>query len=309
MDNGDILQGQPIAYYYNFMDTVSVHVCADILNFMRYDVGNMGNHDVEAGPSVYNRWVKQCDFPVLGANIIEKATGRPYLKPYEVIERDGVKVVVLGMITPAVPSWLPEQLWPGLHFEDMETCAAKWVRTIRETEHPDVLVGLFHAGPEGNRLDNVVENASADVGQKVPGFDVVFMGHDRARHCRKIVNVAGDPVLIVDPANRAGFVSDVTIRVSKKDGKVLRKSVEGTLTNVRDYPADEAFVRKFQPQYQSTIDFVSRKIGRINQTISTKDAYFGPSAFIDLIHQLQLDISGAISLLCPSFNAKTGRDI
>lgn len=131
MDNGDILQGQPIAYYYNFMDTVSVHVCADILNFMRYDVGNMGNHDVEAGPSVYNRWVKQCDFPVLGANIIEKATGRPYLKPYEVIERDGVKVVVLGMITPAVPSWLPEQLWPGLHFEDMETCAAKWVRTIR----------------------------------------------------------------------------------------------------------------------------------------------------------------------------------
>ena len=73
MDNGDILQGQPIAYYYNFMDTVSVHVCADILNFMRYDVGNMGNHDVEAGPSVYNRWVKQCDFPVLGANIIEKS--------------------------------------------------------------------------------------------------------------------------------------------------------------------------------------------------------------------------------------------
>ena len=306
MDNGDILQGQPIAYYYNFMDTVSVHVCADILNFMRYDVGNMGNHDVEAGPSVYNRWVKQCDFPVLGANIIEKATGRPYLKPYEVIERDGVKVVVLGMITPAVPSWLPEQLWPGLHFEDMETCAAKWVRTIRETEHPDVLVGLFHAGPEGNRLDNVVENASADVAQKVPGFDVVFMGHDHARHCRKIVNVAGDSVLIVDPANRAGFVSDVTIRVSKKDGKVLRKSVEGTLTNVRDYPADEAFVRKFQPQYQSTIDFVSRKIGRINQTISTKDAYFGPSAFIDLIHQLQLDISGAdISFCAPlSFNAE-----
>ena len=306
MDNGDILQGQPIAYYYNFMDTVSVHVCADILNFMRYDVGNMGNHDVEAGPSVYNRWVKQCDFPVLGANIIEKATGRPYLKPYEVIERDGVKIVVLGMITPAVPSWLPEQLWPGLHFEDMETCAAKWVRTIRETEHPDVLVGLFHAGPEGNRLDNVVENASADVAQKVPGFDVVFMGHDHARHCRKIVNVAGDSVLIVDPANRAGFVSDVTIRVSKKDGKDLRKSVEGTLTNVRDYPADEAFVRKFQPQYQSTIDFVSRKIGRINQTISTKDAYFGPSAFIDLIHQLQLDISGAdISFCAPlSFNAE-----
>lgn len=42
MDNGDILQGQPVAYYYNYMDTTSVHVCVAMLNYMRYDVGNMG---------------------------------------------------------------------------------------------------------------------------------------------------------------------------------------------------------------------------------------------------------------------------
>ena len=34
MDNGDILQGQPTAYYYNFMDTVSTHVAADMMNYM-----------------------------------------------------------------------------------------------------------------------------------------------------------------------------------------------------------------------------------------------------------------------------------
>lgn len=42
MDNGDILQGQPTAYYYNFMDTVSTHVAADMMNYMGYVVGNMG---------------------------------------------------------------------------------------------------------------------------------------------------------------------------------------------------------------------------------------------------------------------------
>ena len=36
------------------------------------------------------------------------------------------------MITPAIPSWLPEQLWNGLHFEDMEDCARKWVKIIKE---------------------------------------------------------------------------------------------------------------------------------------------------------------------------------
>lgn len=108
VDNGDILQGQPTAYYYNFIDTVSTHVVAEIQNFMGYAVGNMGNHDVETGHAVYDRWIKQCKFPVLGANIVDNATGKPYLKPYEIINRDGVKIAILGMITPAIPSWLPE---------------------------------------------------------------------------------------------------------------------------------------------------------------------------------------------------------
>ena len=104
VDNGDILQGQPTAYYYNFIDTVSTHVVAEIQNFMGYAVGNMGNHDVETGHAVYDRWIKQCKFPVLGANIVDNATGKPYLKPYEIINRDGVKIAILGMITPAIPS-------------------------------------------------------------------------------------------------------------------------------------------------------------------------------------------------------------
>lgn len=298
MDNGDILQGQPVAYYYNYIDTTSVHVVADMLNYMHYDVATMGNHDIEAGHAVYDRWVSQCKFPVLGANIMDVKTGKTYLPPYKVIEREGVKVVVLGMITPAIPSWLPEQLWSGLRFEDMETSARKWVKWIQEKEKPDVLIGLFHAGPEGNKLDDVVENGSGDVARRVSGFDVVFMGHDHVRTCQKIINEAGDSVLLVDPANMAKVVADVTVKVVKKDGKVIRKSVEGKLASVDRYAPDEAFLKTFEKQYQATADFVSRKIGRINKTITTKDAYFGPSAFIDLIHQLQLDITGADVSFC-----------
>lgn len=303
MDNGDILQGQPVAYYYNYMDTVSEHVCAAMLNYMKYDVGTMGNHDVETGHAVYDRWVRQCHFPVLGANIVDNKTGKPYLPPYQVIEKEGVKIAILGMITPAIPSWLPEQLWSGLHFEDMEDCARKWVKIIREKENPDVLVGLFHAGPEGNKLDNVVENGSGNVAKRVPGFDVVFMGHDHTRRYEKVVNVEGDSVLLIDPANMSKVVSEVTFTIKKQDGKVVSKQVEGKLVNMDGYAPDADFLNIFSGAYETTMDFVSRNIGRIEHTISSKEAFFGPSAFVDLIHQLQLDITGADISFCAPLSA------
>ena len=298
VDNGDILQGQPIAYYYNYIDTKTERVCASMLNYLRYDLGNMGNHDVEPGHAVYDRWVSQCKFPVLGANIIDTRTNKPYLPPYKVLEREGVKVAVLGMITPAIPSWLPEQLWSGLRFDDMETTARYWVKIIKEKENPDIIIGLFHAGPEGNQLGDAIENGSEIVARNVPGFDVVFMGHDHQRHCRKVVNAAGDSVLITGPSNAARCVSDVMIKVVKKNGKLVKKEVSGQITELDAYPVDQTFMKTFDPQYKATLDFVSRKIGRMSSTISSKDAFFGPSAFIDLLHQLQMDLTGAEISFC-----------
>ena len=298
VDNGDILQGQPIAYYYNYIDTKTEHVCASMLNYLRYDLGNMGNHDVEPGHAVYDRWVSECKFPILGANIIDTKTNKPYLPPYKILEREGVKVAVLGMITPAIPSWLPEQLWSGLRFDNMETTARHWVKIIKEKEKPDVIIGLFHAGPEGNRLGDAIENGSEIVARNVPGFDVVFMGHDHQRHCRKVVNAAGDSVLITGPSNAARCVSDVMIKVVKKNGKLVKKEVSGQITELDAYPVDQAFMKTFDPQYRATIDFVSRKIGRMSSAISSKDAFFGPSAFVDLLHQLQMDLTGAEISFC-----------
>ncbi|GAE16278.1 5'-nucleotidase [Bacteroides pyogenes JCM 6292] len=169
-DNGDILQGQPTAYYYNFIDTVSPHLCAEIMNYMGYDAGNMGNHDVETGHAVFDRWVESCRFPILGANIVDLSTDEPYLPPYKVFEREGVKVALLGMITPAVPVWLPENLWKGLRFDDMEETARRRMNVIREKEKPDVVIGLFHAGQreEPPMPGECNENASLQVARNVP---------------------------------------------------------------------------------------------------------------------------------------------
>lgn len=311
-DNGDILQGQPSAYYYNFMDTTSIHLAADIMNFMGYNAGNMGNHDVEAGHPVFDRWIKDCRFPVLGANIIRTSDQTPYLKPYEVIEREGVKVVVLGMITPAIPTWLPENLWSGLYFADMETTARRWMKIIQEKEKPDLVVGIFHAGPEARTVAGKYrEDASREVAQRVPGFDIVMMGHDHRRFCDKIVNEKGDTVLLVNPASNGLVVSDVEVVLTVEDRKVLRKQIEGSLEEMAAYEPDKAFMERFAPQYRAVEDFVSTPLGTFTETVTTRPAYFGSSAFIDLIHTLQLDLTGAdISFAAPlSFDAKINKGV
>lgn len=301
LDNGDILQGQPTAYYYNYIDTVAPHLAAEMMSFMGYNAGNMGNHDVETGRAVFDRWSGDCRFPILGANIIDTTTGETHFKPYEVLERDGVKIVVLGMITPAIPVWLSENLWKGLRFDDMEETARKWMKIIREKENPDVVIGMFHAGQDAQLMGGKYrENASVEVARNVPGFDIILMGHDHARECKKIANIEGDSVLIMDPASNGIVVSNVDVTLKLRDGKVVDKKISGVLSETKNYGISEEFMQRFAPEYEAVQNFVSKKIGSFTETISTRPAYFGSSAFIDLIHELQLAISGAdISLAAP----------
>lgn len=305
-ENGDLLQGQPSAYYYNFIDTLSTHLAADMLNFMKFDAANIGNHDIETGRAVFERWASDCNFPVLGANIIDTSTEKPFFEPYAVYERDGVKIAVLGMITPAIPIWLAESLWQGLRFDDMETTARHWMEVIRKKEKPDVIVGLFHAGQNAHTLgDAYRENASVEVAVNVPGFDVVLMGHDHMLESRKVANVQGDSVLLLNPANLGNYVAEVELTIVKKGKELIDKTINGRVVSMDDFEVSQVFMDEFKEEESIVSEFVSKKIGNISQTITTRDAYFGSSAFVDLIHSLQLAISGAqISLAAPlSFDA------
>ena len=307
IDNGDILQGQPTTYYYNYIDTTSTHLAASIMNYMGYVAGNMGNHDVETGHAVYDRWIRECHFPILGANIIRTSDETTYLKPYVIIERERVKIAILGMITPAIPTWLPETLWEGLRFDDMERTARKWMKIIKEKEHPDIIVGVFHAGREARTVGGKYrEDACLEVASNVPGFDVVLMGHDHSRYNGTVTSSDGSTVHVINPANKGSYVGSVDISLVLQDGKVIDKKISGELVPMDNLKPDAGFMGRFNAQYQTVKQFVSEKIGTMEKTITTEPAYFGPSAFIDLIHSIQLELTGAdVSFSAPlSFNAK-----
>ena len=75
----------------------------------------------------------------------------------------------------------------------------------------------------------------------VPGFDVIFMGHDHTRWNERVANASGDSVLVIDPANTAKVVSEVTVTVKKQNGKIVSKQVDGKLVNMDDYAVDKDF--------------------------------------------------------------------
>lgn len=313
LDNGDILQGDPVVYYFNFEKTDTIHLYADVMNYMNYDAATIGNHDVETGHDVYDKFNKEINFPWLAANAINIQTNEPYFKPYTIIERCGIKVAVLGLITPAIPKWLPEKIWEGMRFDDMIETAEKWAKKIRETEQPDLLIGLFHAGVNYNysgESDSTYknENASKLIAEKVAGFDVIFVGHDHEGWNFKTRNPNGKEVLVLgtQAGARTLAVANIKLKFDKFCGFFAANEMSGEIIEVKNFQADENFMKRFSPAFDEVKKYVSRPIGRFTKSISSRDALFGPSEFVDLINSVQLELTNAdISFTAPlSFNAQ-----
>lgn len=312
VDNGDILQGDPSVYYYNFETTDTTHLLAQVMNYMEYDVATVGNHDIEPGHSVYDKFNDELNFPWLAANAINTETGENYFPPYHIIKKsigDGtknVKIAILGMITPGIPNWLPENIWSGIEFEDMIKTAKKWIPIILENENPDLLVGLFHAGVDftydGQSADTPRnENASQLVAEQVPGFDIIFVGHDHHEWNYKIADPEGDSVLVLGPASRSRSITIADINFSfDKETNQWEKNISGKIVNTKDIEPNKDFLNKFDHQFNVVKNYVSRPIGSFSEKISARESIFGNSSFVDLIHKIQLELTDAdISFTAP----------
>lgn len=306
LDNGDILQGQPVNYYSNYVDTTSANIAAQVVNYLRYDAQTIGNHDVETGHRVYDKWVSATHCPILGANVIDTKTNKPYLKPYTILKRGGARIAIIGLLTPAIPNWLGENLWSGLRFEEMVSSARQWMRVVKEQEKADIVIGLFHSGKDGGiTTPHYKEDAALAVAREVPGFDVVFFGHDHTRYADAVTNSEGKLVACLDPANNAMSVAQADLQLVKKKGRWCVKESQWKLVDVADLPVDNEFVDHFSAFNETVKAYANRVIGTFENTISTRDSYFGNSAFNDLILNLELSITKADV----AFNAPVSFDV
>ena len=300
LDAGDLLQGEPPAYYFNYVDTVAPHIIASAMNYLRYDAVAMGNHDIEPGHSVFDRWGKTCKFPLLGANIISDKTGKPYFKPYQIFQRSGLRIAVLGFTTPAIPQWVPRHLWEGLHFDDIIASAKVWIPLIRERERPDLLVVLMHSGLENDNPD-YLENAGRALGEGVLGIDLLLIGHDHRKELEWLhPRGTADSVLLINPANHLDRVSDIQITVKKRGGVVVSKELRPSFISLDDVEPDPAFLARFAPERKAVEAYLGSEVGTLEAPVVGEDAVFGSSPYMDVIHRMQMEAVGAeISFAAP----------
>ncbi len=160
LDAGDIIHGTPEDYLSGGLATVSAMNAAGIA------AATAGNHEFDFGPDVFRQAMGHARFPFLGANVRAQAGGAwQSLQPYTILEVDGVRIGVLGLVTLQTV----DLQWPGrirdLVFEDPVSTARELAPALRE--RCDVLVALSHLGAvEDERL-----------AREVPLFDFIIGGH------------------------------------------------------------------------------------------------------------------------------------
>lgn len=301
LDGGDILQGQPTCYYCNYINTEKTNVAARVINLMEYDAQTIGNHDIETGHKVYDKYCLETNCDILAANAIDINSLKPYFKPYKMMEIDGLRIAIIGMLTPTISHWLNEQLWSGMKFEGIPESMDKWTRHVREVEHANIVIGLFHSGFEGGINDNGIrENQSIETAANVAGIDLILCGHDH--RLKKMTQTFGytKKINIINPSSNANYISESTITANRTQSGWQLDGIESNIVNVEDETPDEEFLSHFTEDIEEVKKYVNRIIGTIEKSIFTKDSFFGPAPFSDFIHDVQMETTGAdISLNAP----------
>ncbi|UUZ80958.1 metallophosphoesterase [Paenibacillus sp. P26] len=223
VDNGDLIQGTPLAYHHARLNAHSDNPMISCLNELGYDAAVIGNHEFNYGPELLGKAVRESRFPWLSANIVDASTGEPFFgKPYIIkTYGDGLRVALLGLTTHYIPHWEKAEHIEALRFEDALVTAKRWVRHLREEEQADVVVLSYHGGFErhletGEPSEALTgENQGYAICAEVPGIDVLLTGHQHRTISGEYVN----GVLVVQPGSAGTYLAKVNLSLRQEEGR------------------------------------------------------------------------------------------
>jgi 2',3'-cyclic-nucleotide 2'-phosphodiesterase/3'-nucleotidase len=283
IDNGDTIQGTPLAYYFNMLDTSVPNPLAAAMNHMDYVSATVGNHEFNYGPAVLNRYQAEADFPLLSANV----TGcRDYtFEPYVIEDVNGVQVGILGLTPPAVVHWERPENIVDCVFGDAMTAANTYVPQMRAAG-ADVIVVAAHTGLDETYGYGRDENFAKFLANEVPGIDVILAGHAHANVAGQVIN----GVLITEPNYHTRNISDIRITVAGEGSDWTVTAKASTTPAMGTTAEDPELLALMQPYHDTTVGYINTPIGTATAAFPGGfDARVADGPLADLINQVQME--------------------
>jgi len=296
LDCGDLIQGTPLAYYFAEKDTSKPNPMIAAFNLLHYDAMAVGNHEFNFGEEVMWKAKGESHFPWLAANIKETyKEGTPYFRSYIIKRVKGVRIGIVGFVTPGIPRWEIPDHYKGYQFEPIVETARRVIPEVRR--RADLVVVIMHSGfvkdpiSGGAWPDQIHgENVAPDL-TEVPGIDVIFYGHTHSELPERIMN----GVLLAQPKNWGMSLARAEVEM-RRDGtdrwRVVSKHSR-TIPVTSQVEPDAEMMKLAQPYQEETEKYLETPITRSPKELSGKYARYEDSPLLDVIQEAQLEAGHA----------------
>ncbi|HEV8385458.1 MAG TPA: 5'-nucleotidase C-terminal domain-containing protein, partial [Candidatus Acidoferrales bacterium] len=304
LDSGDTIQGTPLAYYFARKDTSKPNPTIAAMNALGYEAMALGNHEFNFGLAPLWKAKRESKFPWLAANLRQRyKSGVERFAPYIIRNVGGVRVAIVGFVTPGVPRWEIPANYKGYQFELIPDAARRVIPEVRKKA--DVVVVIAHSGLErdpqtgetySDQMSN--ENAVGALAEQVPGIDVIMFGHSHRELPEKIIN----GVLLVQAKNWGQSLARVDVELERADARWKIASKHSTTIPVTDaVAADPEILKLAQPYHDATEKYLDTPIATSDKSLDGSTARYEDHPFVDQIHKAQLEYGKADVSLATMF--------
>ena len=269
---GDAIQDNSIDFFALTLEEAKNHPIPKVLNYMKYDVFVPGNHEFNFGMPVLNEILNDIKAKKLAANLYHK-DGKRYLQPTTIIQKDGVKIGIIGLTTPMSAKFEEDT---G-NLKDY-----KYVSIIEETKKQvknlkakkvDAIVAVAHMGIENE--NNIPETGLRDLANAVPEIDAIVAGHMHQDVKSETIN----GVLITEPHRYGTVLSEIDLKfdVNDKTKKVKLLGKTATTTPVKTLEADKKVEEIYKPYHERLREIANEKIGETENDMVPQGKIHGVS--------------------------------
>ena len=303
VDAGDDIQGTIMTDDIANKNPDQEHPVIAAMNYMGYDAMTVGNHEFNWGIDTMMKILSQAEFPVLGENILDSDGNYVTGDGWTIVDRDGVRLGVIGVSTPDVPIWDGDK--EGIEDTTFEAASEAVTKAVKEIgDQADLILVCAHMGQYAEFDEDGGSDSANKIVEDNPQVDLLQVAH---MHITVDDEVEGTPVVGVRNSGREIARIDLTLDQDKNI-----KNISTEIVDMENYEPSEEIrqIPVVKELHEQTINYIQGNTGEDGEKgepLGTTTAKFQPeneisglpegklqdTAVMDLILKVQLLNSGA----------------